>query len=391
MLRPMSKHPRGAERQFRTPSLFLFLSILTALAFGCGDDDNPAMDEGTDATTPTDGGADTSTEDTGVEDSGTADAGPSCTLPDAPMRTCMAADTDYTPGADDMWPACISDDGMYNRVQESISSIQRVAAFEEIVTLLQDPTAENYLMARMKYQEEEGLDSRVARRYDPRVDAPDGTDCTQDGVPEMHPEYCVGPAILQPLILEAFSDGMTSGGDVPAARVEAALLRFFYHSVFKEAVTCTTKAKDCDSSYAYYTGGEAARGGIGLARVVAAADADAHDDVWDGLLGLRCWRDLDDAETATDLATRDNAIGQIDRALSDGVATVLRARLADFCAGGSEADWAYITTLGPALMTTAEARDAGQAATLATELGRDFADADAAALTTALDALFPCP
>src|SRR5690606_38068524 len=91
-------------------------------------------------------------------------------------------------------------------------------------------------------------------------------------------------------------------------------------------------AKDCDSAYAYYTGGEPAlggmgRGGIGLAGLVAEVDPYAHDRIWDGILALRCWRDLDPAETATDTALRDRARDQVVRALTDGAAAIVAARL----------------------------------------------------------------
>ena len=101
----------------------------------------------------------------------------------------------------------------------------------------------------------------------------------------MFPDYCVGPARIQPVILGALQQGAMGVGDplVNAARVEAGLLWFFYVSQYKESYTCTTKAKDCDSAYAYYTGGEPARGGIGLAGRVAEADPAAHDRAWDGL------------------------------------------------------------------------------------------------------------
>ena len=65
-----------------------------------------------------------------------SDAGPppdfgpalTCALPAPPDVSCKALPTDYSPGADDMWEPCISDDGTYHRIQESISTIQRVRA-----------------------------------------------------------------------------------------------------------------------------------------------------------------------------------------------------------------------------------------------------------------------
>ena len=268
--------------------LFLIsLYFTTSLGLaGCGDDSGES-DAAVDADATLDG----------TLDAGDAarPIGPECEelASTPPMVSCEILETDYRPGAEDMWPPCISDDGEYNRIQESISSIARVRAFDEIGETLFDPASpaspEEFLAARMIYQTDEGLDSRVVRRYDPHFSVPEGTDCTVEGVPEMFPSYCVGPAILQPIILNALRDGSMGEGDpiVHAAHVEAGLLWFFYASQYKESFTCTTKAKDCDSAYAYYTGGEPARGGVGLAGRVASADSAAHDRAWDGLLASR--------------------------------------------------------------------------------------------------------
>lgn len=374
---------------------------MAVLVLACGDDD--AVDSGMDATPDStldtgvdagDGGGDAS--DVGLD---AGDGGGRCELPEPAPVLCAPAATDYAPAADDMWPACVSDEGEYVRIQDSISSIQRVLAFEEIASLLfdpeSDPSADDFIAARMIYQEEEGLDSRLVRRYDALIDVPDGTDCTLDGVPEMFPEYCVGPATLQPAILDAFADGAMGGGRVAAARVEAVLLWFLYVSTNKEAFTCTTAAKDCDSSYAYYTGGEAARGGVGLARYVEIADPAAHDRVWDALLGLRCWRDLDDEATATMLEFRDWARAQLDRSVSHGFAAVVRSRIEALCTSeGEVADyhWAFLNTLAPALYRAASAVDPTGALTIRTELSRaSAAEADLDAVAGAIDTAFPCP
>jgi hypothetical protein len=248
----------------------------------------------------------------------------------------------------------------------------------------------------MIYQEDQGLDSRVVRRYDPHFEAPDGTDCTLAGVPEMFPDYCVGPGRLQPILLDAFNRGIM--GDAPreqAARIEAALLWFLYVSPYKESLTCTEVAVDCDSAYAYYTGGEDASGGIGLSRYIAEVDPEAHDRAWYGLLAVRCWRDLDGEELASDETMRDRAREQYDRALLDGLAAILRDRLGAMAASdGDEQRYqlAFVTTLAPALQREAELRSSTDAATLAGELAKgEPADIDVAAATAAIDALFECP
>lgn len=321
-----------------------------------------------------------------------------------PVTTCSPLSSDYAPGAVDGWPACISDDDTYHRIDPTIGALGRVAAFEQIAALLfdpmRDPTSDDFLMARLIYQQDEGLDSRMVRRYDPHFSAPAGTDCTQPGVPAAFPDYCVGPAVLQPTILAALNAGISGSPEparVHAARIEAALLWFFTVSVYKESLTCTTTAKDCDSSYAKYTGGAVTRSDtpLGLSRYVHAVDAAAHERTWDGLLAQRCWRDLDPSAPATDLARRDQARAQTDRALSDGVAAVLRSRLVALCAAsGAEvgAHWASVQILGSLLDRAMTAADPTMAATLRMELTRaDPATIDVAAAVDALDAVFTCP
>jgi len=364
----------------------VLLALLLTVALGCeGDDPVP-----TDAALP-----DADRRDASA-DAGPADAGP---LLDA-GPACTRAPTDYAPGADDDWPACISDDGQYHRVEPTISTVARVMAFETIAGLLfdpgRDPSPAEFLMARVLYQESEGLDSRIVRRFDPHFVVPDGTSCGDPGAPEMVPDYCVGPARLQPLILGALNAGID--GTEPraqAARIEAALLWFLYVSAYKEGLTCTTVPRDCDSSYAYYTGGEAAREGIGLARYVRGVDPLAHDRAWDGILALRCWRDLDPAATATDLATRELARDQYDRAVLDGVAAVLRQRLVLLgAATGGEAVYqhAFVTTLGPVLDRHMRSTAPAEATALATALSAsDPASVDVEAAVAAIDAVFRCP
>lgn len=322
---------------------------------------------------------------------------------DPPAVSCDALPTDYSPGADDMWPPCISDDGTYHRILPDISTIERVMAYDEMRALLfdpaRDPTPDDFLEARLVYQRDEGLDSRVVRRYDPHYTVPDGTDCTLPGAPDMYPDYCVGPAQLLPLALDNLNAGIEGvGPEIPrvrAARVEAALDWFLAVSTYKESLTCTRTAKDCDSSYAYYTGGETARGGIGLAARVMSVDPLAHDRAWDGLLGVRCWRDLDPDEVATDVGTRDRARAQYDRAVLDGVAAMLRSRLVRSCGSqGREllAHWEYARVLGGFLDREARARDPMQADILAGELAHPQpGDADVTRIVNAIDALFVCP
>lgn len=90
-----------------------------------------------------------------------------------------------------------------------------------------------------------------------------------------------------------------------------------------------------------------------------------------------------------DLALRDRARAQLDRALLRGMALLVRQRMER---SECEAAWESVKILGPILDREATARDAANAAILRAELQKASAeDVDVAAATGALDAIFPCP
>ena len=103
-----------------------------------------------------------------------------------------------------MTGTCISDAGEYQKINDSVSSIARIASFESIADLLwrKDvvPSTSDFLMHASNTRLWKAFDSRVARRYDAHLDAPEGVTCRDEGeeVLAMHPEYCVGPARIQP-------------------------------------------------------------------------------------------------------------------------------------------------------------------------------------------------
>ncbi|MDQ3032902.1 MAG: hypothetical protein M3Y87_10830 [Myxococcota bacterium] len=321
----MRPHPLSIA----TP-LLLFGSIACG-GTGTGDDvgDAAPVDAARDASSP-DGGH------TALQDGGEA---------------CEHRAGEYTPriamSSTDDWPACVSDIGTYVRVDPAgVSSIARVAAYEQILApawgeppvrgLLfgvdRDPSADDFLMARTIYEGDQGLGSRVVRRADEHEPRPANADCRLGAVVESDPRYCVGPTQLAPIVREAFVAGITGEGSTPArvhaARIDAALTWFLFLSIHKESLTCTETARDCDSMWAKYSGGlESREGGIGISRQVLALDREAHDRIWDGLLAVRCWRDLDPAPVATMLELRERARGQLDRALDRGIALVVIDRL----------------------------------------------------------------
>lgn len=364
-------------------SLTTILLGLCLAVFGCESDDPEATD--------TDAGAG------GAGGGGEAGPAQDYVATGASLEACMPAPS-YFPG--DEWPECISDSGMYELAGESTpSSAARVVAFEDIGELLWRNTLaaspEAFTNAAAIYGEEGGVGSRVTRRYDSHIEKPADANCRDEDAGEKWPEYCVGPASIEPLILDALAAG-AEGTDPAenARRVEAGLLWFYYVSAFKEANSCAGKAKDCDSCWAYYSGGvQPGEDAFGLAGIVQEIEPETHQAVMDAALAVRCWRDIDDAEVSEDPDLHQQALNQLDPALDRALAAVLISRLKTFPdAEGVHKDsqWAFLEVLGPVIDRAARNADA----TMADELLAMWAtpqDLDAARAIEILNTLFPCP
>jgi len=279
------------------------------------------------------------------------------------LSECAPKSTDYLPQAngsqDDSWASCISDAGAYTQLELSVSSIQRVAGFDSIAEILwrRDTVAspQDFLQARDIYTLEQGLRTRVMRRFDPHQEAPPGGElsCGDEETYLNYPEYCIGPSTLGPIITNAFIDGIEGKAPLQnAARIEAGLTWFLYVSVVKEAHTCVQTPKDCDSSWAYYTGGTQRSDSLGLASIIGSLSPETHNRAFDGILALRCWRDLDAETPAENLELWQLAIDQLDQALLHGISLILRQKslLVDCSTGDfADANREFLRITGPLL------------------------------------------
>lgn len=358
----------------------------------------------------------------GESESGSGETGPAgCELggefADHDDSACGPGEDDYVPGTEDDFPACLVDDGEYHLVADTPSSIARTLAYQEIVTLLAGtPTADAFTEARLVYAQDQGLESRLVRREDehfppvPEEDWDPGVaadrQCTVIANVKAYPDRCAGPAKIAPLLNEEFEAGQAGEGvpEVHAARIDAALLWFLYLSVYKEARTCFSGApQDCDSSWAYYTGGEDRDGGVGFSALVSAASPLAHEAIWNGFSAFRCVREIYPPGKAPSLDDLDEeglallaaADAQLDEALVYGLALVVRNRIiqqATVCDVEAEANWAFLKVLGPVLDWEGERRDAEAYAPIADLWAADAPTAEGlAAAVEAIDALFACP
>jgi hypothetical protein len=387
----------------KTPMKRTLLTLAAAalLFTACGDDDS--------TDTP-----DSGTPDSGTPDSGTPDSGTTVDCENPPVYTenvtgCQPAATDYRPrdaaannSATDAWPACISDSNTYSPINANITTVARVAAFDDIAARLwkggKVPTQQDFIESFDQYTQGEGLGSRVQRREDIHYPKPpSGLRCREANVPETAPDRCVGPAKLLPIINDAFLKGRQ--GEQPrvqAARIEAALLWFLYVSPLSEVDSCGGTPQDCDSAWAYYTGGTPRAEPKGLAAYVKALGPETHERAYDAALAVRCWRNLDnEGGAASNTELQQRALRQYDVALLRGTALILRQRLTELTCGtdeGNLARLAFINTLGPFFDRAAREINAAQADVLKAQVEKTNAeDVDVDAAVAALDSLFPCP
>lgn len=398
----------------RKLALLSFLFALPTALTGCPAGDDDGTDEIGDETAG-------ETADETDDETGDTSAEP-CDPAADPVdeSACGPAAGDYEPGVEDDYAACISDAGIYELVSDPPGTIARVEAYEDIADLLWlagVPTAEDFTAARTAYELEEGLGSRVDRREDlhypeiPEEEWDPGLDpdkqCSNTELATAYADRCVGPAQMRPIISQAFIDGMSGTGDpnVHAARIKGTVLWFLYLSAYKEANTCfTAAAKDCDSAWAYYTGGAQELDGamLGFGKFVAQYSANAHDRIFDGLLAVRCVRDLypeDMYPLLADLPAEGQdlfaqAWEQLDEALHRGLAVVVRqhALAQDSCGGAATANWELVKIAGQALQREAKERDPGAGAELDAIYALETATPEEAGrVADLMDQVFPCP
>ncbi len=341
----------------------------------------------------------TSTSSTGEPPSLTCDA--NAGIVDTSGNNCATLPNDYTPrdaaSAKDTWPACVSDGNQYVPIGQTTLAAARVAAFHDIGQKLgfgglNIPSSDDFKAARAIYTAADGIESRVLEIEDDHFPAAPKPckDLTADEQAQ-YPFRCVGPIRIRPILDIAFEAG--SRGEDPVinvARIEAALLWFFYMSTYAEAIRAAENPAAVDESWASYTGGEGRDKPLALAQYVAVRSNETHDRIWDGLLALRCWRDLDNPQgPAMDTVMQSRAVEQLDRALVRGIALILRQRLE---LSACEPAWISAEILGGILFREAQARDPAAADVFIEELSRRRAVlVNLEKLLGVTDTLFPCP
>lgn len=371
---------------------------------------------------------------------------------DAPRPECTGEPTDFPGSTDYACPtvrtALGSMPNAFPYVLEPPGASARAVAFEQMRTngffdYSRDPVPADFTTTQDLFiGGGEGLASRVERRFDPHFALPSMRPgamlriCQDETIWRANPQFCIGPSTLNPIVLQALQAGQTGDPSEPqrfrAARIEAAILWFLHVSAYKEALTCISVfpggdggTDDCDAAWGYYTGGADRDGGIGYASLVRALEPDTHDAIWDGLLAIRCWREMDPSDPAMvdpfDISTPqlsffERAHAQEDRALDRGIVVVLLDRLRRLrSTTGMEqaANLEFLRTIlaphdaitltdamgmsttypaGPSLFDrTIRAVSATDADFIAAEIAQPVADVDVDGIIARLDAAFPCP
>lgn len=320
---------------------------------------------------------------------------------DRAKATCKPLMDDYTPreaaSANDTWPACISDQNQYVPFGALALTIAHTKDFEEIAKRLQfgglyAPTSNDFTIAESLYTLDGGIASTVVALEDDHY--PAAPQRCQDLTPEEQAQYpfrCTGFVRIKPILDIAFGAG--KNGEDPtlnAARIESALLWYFYLITYQEANRAAIAAEAIDQAWGAYSGGQTRENPVALAKYIFDRDQEAHQRIWDGLLALRCWRDLDNPQgPAKNVELQKRALEQLDRALLHGIAAILRQRVQLVLC---EPAWDSAELLGGILLRETAARDAELGTIFQEEISRRRSLlVDVERLTNAMDALFVCP
>lgn len=334
---------------------------------------------------------------------------PMCQASSANPATCSCSNDDYAPrynaSKNDTWPTCVSDSGTFKLIGASApAAAARTAAFDTMATKLwrkgTAPTSADFTSARDDYSVMEGIGSRVARRQDvhyPELSGPDKFACTDATVAAANPDRCAGPAKLKPIVDDAFAQGIAGTKPiVQSARLEAALLWFFYLSIGSEVWTCSfDDIEDCDAAWGYFNGAHDRGQPAGFAAYVKTLHQETYERGFDAILAERCWRDLDQAMPSLCSDFYKRAETQVDKAMTRGMALILRDRitkLPTLTGENQEAALAFINIIGGLMDRAARAIDVSKADALKAQTSATTAGAvNVTAAQSAIDALFACP
>lgn len=324
------------------------------------------------------------------------------------LSSCKCSNDDYAPrfngSKNDTWPACVSDGNAYVLLGTSTPGASaRTLAFVSMGTKLWKntaiPSAADMTAARDEYAVANGIGSRVARRQDihyPEVPGSNKFACNDLTLAAMYPDRCAGPGKLKPIIDDAFTKGIAGTKPiVQSARIEAALLWFFYLSSLSEIWTSSfDNAPDVDSFWGYLSGTERSKP-IGLAQYFQQLDQETYDRAFDAVLAARCWRDLDKDLPSTCSLFYQRAANQADKAFTRGMALILRDRMTKIPTLTGEAQEAaivFVNIIGGLLDRAARAVDPAKADQLKSSTqATTAAGVNVGQSQSIIDSLFGCP
>ena len=324
------------------------------------------------------------------------------------LSSCKCSVDDYAPrlngSKNDTWPSCVSDGNAFVLFGTSTPGASaRTLAFVSMGTKLWKnpaiPSAAEMTAARDEYAIANGIGSRVARRQDihyPEVPGSNKFACNDLTVAAQNPDRCAGPGKLKPIIDDAFTKGIAGMKPVvQSARIEAALLWFFYLSSQSEVWTSGfDNAADVDSAWGYLSGTERSKP-IGLGLYFQQLDQETYDRAFDSVLAARCWRDLDKDLPSSCSLFYQRAASQVDKAFTKGMALILRDRIGKIPTLTGEAQEAalnFVNIIGLLMDRAARAIDPAKADQLKTSTqAATAAGVNVGQAQGLIDNLFACP
>lgn len=324
------------------------------------------------------------------------------------LSSCKCSSDDYAPryngSKNDTWPTCVSDGNAFVLFGTSTPGASaRTVAFVSMGTKLWKhpavPSAQEMTAARDEYAVANGIGSRVARRQDihyPEVPGTNKFACNDLTIAAQNPDRCAGPAKLKAIIDDAFAKGIAgTKPQVQSARIEAALLWFFYLSSLSEVWTSSfDNAADVDSAWAYLSGTERSKP-IGLGQYFQQLDQETYDRAFDAVLAARCWRDLDKTLPSGCNLFYQRAASQVDKAFTRGMALILRDRigkLPTLSGEPQEAALSFVNIIGLLLDRAARAVDPAKADQLKTSTqAATVSGVNVGQAQSLIDGLFGCP
>jgi hypothetical protein len=225
------------------------------------------------------------------------------------------------------------------------------------------------------------------------------TSCLDEKIAAQYPARCVGSSVLVPEIQKNLSAVFGAPILDEASALSGYLLCAGYLAIRFEAWACSQGlGSACDGSWAFYNVASPRRTWAGFAGFTTEfpGGQTTDDRIFDGLLALQCWRDVDRAVPPARSDLLGAAMRQLDFGLQHALAANVHIDLTASACQNSQSEGLPLSTalnaMAMCLVPAAKERDAALGRQLEQMLSAaSTSGVDPVALGNLLDALFPCP